>query len=43
MGALRGLKDTRFPMLISLLSYWGIGMATGWPTTPRSRDVDETG
>ncbi len=30
MGALRGLKDTRFPMLIALFSYWGIGMATGW-------------
>ena len=28
-GALRGLKDTRVPMLISLFSYWGIGMATG--------------
>ena len=28
-GALRGLKDTRIPMLISLFSYWGIGMATG--------------
>ena len=25
MGALRGLKDTRVPMLITALSYWGIG------------------
>lgn len=28
-GALRGLKDTRVPMLMSLLSYWGIGLTTG--------------
>lgn len=28
-GALRGLKDTRAPMFISLLSYWGIGLSTG--------------
>ena len=28
-GSLRGLKDTRVPMLISLFAYWGIGMATG--------------
>lgn len=28
-GALRGLADTRVPMLISLLSYWGIGLTTG--------------
>ncbi len=27
-GALRGLKDTRGPMVISLLSYWGIGLGT---------------
>jgi MATE family multidrug resistance protein len=25
-GALRGLRDTRAPMLISLLAYWAIGM-----------------
>lgn len=25
MGALRGMKDTRFPMLNSLLSFWGAG------------------
>ncbi len=28
-GALRGLKDTRMPMLISGLAYWGIGMPVG--------------
>jgi MATE family multidrug resistance protein len=30
MGALRGLKDTRMPMLIALLTYWGIGLSTGY-------------
>jgi len=29
-GALRGLKDTRAPMLLALLAYWGIGLPTGW-------------
>ena len=29
-GALRGLKDTRVPMAITLFAYWGIGMPTGW-------------
>ncbi len=28
-GALRGLKDTRVPMAISALSYWGVGMPVG--------------
>lgn len=28
-GALRGYKDTRVPMLISLLSYWVIGLSSG--------------
>jgi multidrug resistance protein, MATE family len=28
-AALRGLKDTRIPMLVSLLSYWLIGMGSG--------------
>jgi MATE family multidrug resistance protein len=28
-GALRGLKDTRVPMLLALLAYWGIGMPVG--------------
>lgn len=26
MGALRGLKDTRVPLLITAVAYWGIGM-----------------
>lgn len=29
-GALRGLKDTRVPMLITAISYWGLGMPLGW-------------
>jgi multidrug resistance protein, MATE family len=29
-GALRGLKDTRIPMLIGIVSYWGIGLTSGW-------------
>jgi len=29
-GALRGLKDTRIPMLITASAYWAIGMPTGW-------------
>jgi MATE family multidrug resistance protein len=28
-GALRGLKDTRVPMLITLFAYWGVGMPVG--------------
>ena len=28
-GALRGLKDTRVPMLLAAFSYWGIGMPVG--------------
>jgi MATE family multidrug resistance protein len=28
-GALRGLKDTRVPMLLAFLAYWGIGMTLG--------------
>ena len=28
-GALRGLKDTRVPMLIGLFSYWACGMTVG--------------
>lgn len=27
-GALRGLKDTRGPMLITLAGYWGIGLTS---------------
>lgn len=28
-GALRGLQDTRIPMLLSFLSFWAIGLTTG--------------
>lgn len=28
-GALRGFKDTRTPMLLQIISYWGIGMPSG--------------
>ena len=28
-GALRGLKDTRVPMLITIFAYWGIGLPLG--------------
>ncbi|MDR2012677.1 MAG: MATE family efflux transporter, partial [Rhodanobacter sp.] len=29
-GALRGLKDTRIPMVITAFAYWGVGMPAGW-------------
>lgn len=29
LGALRGMKDTRGPMLITLVSYWVIGLGSG--------------
>jgi multidrug resistance protein, MATE family len=29
-GALRGLKDTRVPALVTVLSYWGLGMPMGY-------------
>ena len=29
-GALRGLKDTRIPMLFTLVAYWGIGLPLAW-------------
>ena len=28
-GALRGLQDTRVPMIIAVFSYWGVGMPLG--------------
>ncbi len=28
-GALRGLRDTRVPMLLAAMAYWGIGMPVG--------------
>lgn len=29
-GALRGLEDVVVPALITLVSYWGVGMTVGW-------------
>lgn len=29
-GALRGLKDTRVPMLAAALGYWGVGFVISW-------------
>ena len=29
-GALRGLKDTRIPMFITMFAYWCVGMPIGW-------------
>ncbi len=29
-GALRGLKDTRVPMFITVVAYWGVGMPIGY-------------
>jgi MATE family multidrug resistance protein len=29
-GALRGLKDTRVPMLVTLVAYWLVGMPVAW-------------
>ncbi len=29
-GSLRGLKDTKVPMLIASVGYWGIGFVAGW-------------
>jgi len=29
-GALRGLKDTRIPMFVNILAYWGIGLPIGY-------------
>lgn len=30
MGALRGLKDTSWPLAVNLISYWGIGLPLAW-------------
>ncbi|MEE4638011.1 MAG: MATE family efflux transporter [Wenzhouxiangella sp.] len=35
-GALRGLKDTRIPMLYSVFAYWMVGMSVGWWLTFRA-------
>lgn len=29
-GALRGLKDTRMPMFITIVAYWGTGLPLAW-------------
>lgn len=29
-GLLRGLKDTRIPMFLVLIAYWGIGLTSAW-------------
>lgn len=29
-GALRGLKDTRVPMMLTLIAYWAIGLPLAW-------------
>lgn len=29
-GALRGLKDTRVPMIMTLVAYWGVGLPMAW-------------
>lgn len=29
-GALRGLKDTRMPMVIGIVAYWGVGLTAGY-------------
>lgn len=34
-GALRGMKDTRIPMLYSIVAYWVIGLTAGWWLTFR--------
>ena len=35
-GALRGMKDTRIPMIYSVLAYWVIGITVGWWLTFRA-------
>ena len=30
MGALRGYKDTRIPMIISIIAYWLVGFPLAW-------------
>ncbi len=32
MGALRGLKDTTVPMIVSVFAYWGVGFPLAWYT-----------
>ena len=30
LGALRGYKDTRVPMVMAIAAYWGAGLPVGW-------------
>jgi MATE family multidrug resistance protein len=30
LGLLRGLQDTRVPMVMAALAYWGVGMPAAW-------------
>jgi MATE family multidrug resistance protein len=30
VSALRGLSDTRVPMIMALIGYWAVGLATAW-------------
>lgn len=32
LSALRGLSDTKFPMIVAFIGYWGIGMGTAYLT-----------
>jgi len=32
-GALRGYQETRIPMLLTMVAYWGVGMPCGWLLT----------
>ncbi len=34
-GALRGMKDTRVPMIYTVIAYWLVGMSLGWWLTFR--------
>ncbi len=36
-GALRGLKDTRAPLIATALAYWGVGMPLAWWLGMRDR------
>ena len=29
-GVLRGIADTRWPMVLALVGYWGLGLPVGW-------------
>lgn len=30
LGMLRGVQDTRIPMILAIISYWAVGIPTGW-------------